>query len=71
MGQLTVLDRTGHRATAWDTATLAKAKEEFDQLLGKGYLAYKTAPGSGSGEVIKAFDPDATEIVMTPPLVGG
>lgn len=71
---LRVTDRTGDTETKWrtdDPMTVERANRIFDQLREKGYLGY-TVPVDGSdGDVLHSFDPEAREVVMTPPLVGG
>lgn len=52
---------------------IGAARETFDRLRRRGYLAYKTS-GSGSRksrDQIREFDPAAGRIVMVPPLAGG
>jgi hypothetical protein len=55
---------------AEDTAT---ARRTFDDLRAKGYLAYRVT-GRGpraQRDQIRAFDPQAEQIVLAPPLRGG
>ncbi len=70
---LRILDHTGDTEITWDPAdatTVSEARRWFDKVTkGTGRVAYKAAP-EGS-EVIKAFDPAATEIVVAARLVGG
>lgn len=69
------LDRTGDTVTEWhraDDFEVAAAKSVFDSLRGEGFMAYRIDGGDeGGGAVIKDFDPDAEQIIMAPPLVGG
>jgi hypothetical protein len=55
---------------------VATARRTFNDLRDRGYFAYKvTQPGRRGGEPqreqIRRFDPDAEQIVLTPPLRGG
>ena len=68
-----VLDGTGDSVTEFDPAVGTEvnfAKDLFDKLKGQNYLAYKT-DGPSNAEVIKSFDPTASETIMHKPLVGG
>ena len=66
----------GDVEVSWATGNadeIATARETFDKLRGKGYLAYRTT-GTGSRkqrDQIREFDPAAGRIVMVPPLAGG
>lgn len=73
MSVLKVLSREGHTAIEWDVkdeASVAKVKEQFDEMISKGFLGYRIESKAG-GEVIRDFDPAAEEIIMNAPLVGG
>ena len=73
MGIMRIQNQTGDTELTWDAAnpeSVALAEQTLGELLGKGHLAYKTDK-AGGGEVIKAFDPTADEIVVAVPLVGG
>jgi hypothetical protein len=74
-GELNVIDRTGDTKLEWDSekpAEVKAAREMFDALKGKGYLAYKMIGDQGyKGELIKKFDPEAERIVLAPPVAGG
>lgn len=74
MAELIVMDRTGDSRTAFtpdDAASVATAMEKFAEMTGKGYFA--TVPGDGGepGRLIRAFDPAAEKIIMSPQLIGG
>jgi hypothetical protein len=47
------------------------AKTTFQRLKKKGYLAYQVDEKGKKGEVMRAFDPTAGRIIMSPQLVGG
>jgi hypothetical protein len=75
MSELSVLDPTGDTTLTWDPTVPAEvevAKEKFDQLVvHKGYAAYTLKENDQPGEVIRAFNPQATRILLTPRPVGG
>lgn len=76
MSEMRVLDRlAGDYRITWDPTNaddVAAARASFDQLAGvKKYLAFKVAEPGDKGEQIKAFDPQAGVIIMTPPMAGG
>lgn len=74
MGELVVLDRTGDSRTTWDPANAAEvaaAKETFDQLRSKGFLAYRVIGDGSRGEQMRTFDPHAGAVILTPPMKGG
>lgn len=71
---LHVMDHTGDTRLTWASgaeAEVAAARAMFDELKGKGYLAYTVQADGKPGEVIRRFDPDAEAIIMSPQLVGG
>lgn len=73
-GTLHVLDHTGDSRTIWNPENqdeVDAAKEMFNRLKRKGYLAYKVDETGGKGEQIREFDPTAGRIIMSPQLVGG
>lgn len=74
MGQLRVMDRQGDTRVMWDPSNndeVAAARNTFDELKGKGHLAYKVDRKGEPGEVIRSFDPQAGKIIMAPPMAGG
>lgn len=74
-GRLYVMDKTGDTRVTWDRRNpeeVANAKRTFDELRGKGYLAYSVSPADGSkGQQLHAFDPDAEKIILAPQMRGG
>jgi hypothetical protein len=69
------LDKSGDLKVMWDKDNedeIAAAQDVFDDLRGKGYLAYKAQGRKGEkGEQIREFDPDAERIVLVKPHAGG
>lgn len=58
-----------------NASDIATARQAFNDLRGKGYFAYKLTQGrrgqEPSREQIRRFDPDAEQIILTPPLRAG
>lgn len=72
--ELVILDRTGDTKIIWDPdkpVEVESARQSFNNLRAKGYMAYKVDRDGGKGEVIKQFDPLATKIILAPQMVGG
>jgi hypothetical protein len=74
-GELAILDKTGDTKLMWTVGNQVEmdaAKELFEKLRKKGYLAYKAVGEKGDkGEQLTAFDPEAGRIIMVPQMVGG
>lgn len=72
MGKLKVLSPRGDDEIPWlaeDPASAAAAKEIFEAKRSAGCAAFLKVPDGH--ELIKTFDPDAEEILIVKPLVGG
>jgi hypothetical protein len=68
------MDRTGDTRVMWDPNNgdeVTSARNQFNELRGKGYLAYKVTETAGKGDLIREFDPDAGKIILAPPMRGG
>jgi len=74
-GLMHELDKTGDTRVMWDRGNsdeVAAARRQFDDLTGKGYLAYKAEGKDGhQGRQIRRFDPEAERIILVKQLVGG
>jgi len=72
---MAILDRTGDTKLIWDCESkdeVDNARETFNRLRKKGYLAYKVVGKEGNkGEQIHEFDPDAERIILSPAMKGG
>lgn len=69
-----IMDHTGDTKVMWSADVpdeVSAAKNTFDDLKKKGYLAYTVNEDGGKGEVIRKFDKTAGRIIMAPQLVGG
>ncbi len=74
MGTLSVLDATGDTRLQWDKNNpdeVKYARERFDELKAKRYLAYRLNSKGNQGEVINDFDPAAERIILHAPMIGG
>jgi hypothetical protein len=72
--EMAVMDETGDTKLIWEEDNQAEvdaAKEMFNSLKKKGYLAYSVDRKGEKGEVMTKFDPSAEKIIMSPPLQGG
>jgi hypothetical protein len=73
--EIIVLDHTGDSNHIWDPENeveVEAAKQLFDSLKKKGYVAYKVEGKKGEkGEVMREWDPDAGRMIMAPPMRGG
>ena len=68
-----VMDQTGdtrHYFDAKDLKALAEAEHRFKVLTGDGFTA-ATRQANGDASLVRSFDPNATETVFYPRLVGG
>jgi hypothetical protein len=72
MGTLCMLNETGHGTITWKEGETLEAKNLFNELKAKGWFAFQTFPGrEKNAQQLFNFDPEAENIVMTPPFVGG
>lgn len=67
----------GDITVSWDPTKkkeVANAKKTFEDLVAKGYRAWRVDVVEGKRDdttMLKEFDPEAKEIVILPPLTGG
>jgi hypothetical protein len=75
MSEMAIMDRSGDTKLIWDPDNadeVANAKRTFDDLLKKGFMAFKVEGRKGDkGEQIKTFDPKAEKLILTPAMAGG
>ncbi len=72
--EMCIMDKTGDTKLIWDPNNpdeVANAKRTFDDLKGKGYLAFSVQKGGDKGEVLREFNPQQEKIILAPPVVGG
>lgn len=73
-GEMSVMDKKGDTKILWDSdnqAEVENARRSFDDLRGKGYMAFTVDKRGEKGDVIRTFDPSAEKIILTPPMRGG
>ncbi len=71
---LEVMDPTGHTEVQWDPddpEEVRKAEETFNEMIKRGYAAYRMNAEGKQGEQIRKFDAYAGRILMSPPMKGG
>lgn len=75
MGTLATMGQRGDVKQIWDPANadeVAAARKTFNDLTKKGYLAFAVTGSKGAkGEQIREFDPEASRIILAPPMQGG
>ena len=72
--EMAVMDSTGDTKLIWEEENrdeVEAAREMFDSLKKKGYLAYAVNKKGDKGDVLDRFDPSAEKIIMSPQLKGG
>jgi len=74
-GMLRCIDENGDTKIIWDRGNrdeVEAARETFNRLKKKGYLAYEVKGKEGNkGDVIDEFNPEAERLIMAPRMVGG
>ena len=71
---LKIMGTEGDKQYAWSTTekdSVALAEQVFTERIGKGYAAFRIDSGGSGGEQIRAFDPEAENIIMMQQLAGG
>ena len=74
MGELRTMGRMGDTKVIWDRNSadeVKAAKDTFDRLTEKSYIAYSVKKRGKKGKKITEFDPAAERIILVPPLQGG
>ena len=74
MGTLRIMDQKGDTKLIWDPTKQVEvdvAKETFDKLKKKGYIAYAVKESGAKGVVVHTFDPQAEKIILAPAMSGG
>lgn len=75
MGTLAVMGQRGDTKVIWnprDPDEVANAKKTWDNLVGKKrFLGFKVLEDGKKGERITEFDPEATKLIIVPPMAGG
>jgi hypothetical protein len=74
IGQMNIMDRSGHKELKWDTAKLDEvlvARQTFDAFMKKGYTAFGSKEKAEAKRLVREFDPTMEELVIVPKTVGG
>jgi hypothetical protein len=74
MGEMATLGRHGDVRVMWDPNSPAEtmmARKTFDEMVGKGHLAFAVKGDGAKGKQIREFDPDAEKIILAPAMQGG
>lgn len=74
MNEFKVLDPNGHTRTTWDTSSaedVENARRVFNDLMKRGYRAFRMDERAGEGVPRSAFDPKERETLLVPPIRAG
>lgn len=72
--RLIIPDESGHRELAWtdlNEEELREAERAFNDAVTRGFVPHVPGTNGEPGTVIHRFEPNAEEIVLLRPLVGG
>ncbi len=73
-GEMRIMGVDGDLKVIWDSEKepeVKAAKKQFEELMAKGYLAFKVKKDGEQGEKMKEFNPDAEKMILVPMLKGG
>ena len=71
---MAVMGAEGDIKTIWNknnTEEVENARETFDKMKKKGFIAYKVTGEGGKGEVLHEFDPNVEKMILIPQMQGG
>lgn len=74
MGEMHLLNGTGHSTLEWDLKipeSWIEAEKEFQRLRKEGYTAFQRDHAHAEAQRLDKFEPAAEEIVWLRPLQGG
>jgi hypothetical protein len=75
MGEMRIADKVaGDLKVIWDKKKrdeVESARNQFDAMMKKGYLAFSVKKDGEKGKVVKEFDEDAEMLILSPKLQGG
>lgn len=74
MNEFKVLDPNGHTRTTWDAASpedVESARRIFNELMKRGYRAFRMEGGGREGVQKSGFDPKEKETLLVPPIRAG
>jgi hypothetical protein len=74
MGELRIMGKVGDTKIIFDKDNedeVEAAREQFDNLLEKGFKAFKVKKDGKNGRNVKTFNEDESMYILIPPIVGG
>lgn len=74
MNEFKVLDPNGHTRTTWDSSSpeeIEKARRIYDELIKRGFRAFRVEERGGAGVPRSRFDPEDKETLLVPPIRAG
>lgn len=75
MGEMRIADvKEGDLKVIWDPEKqdeVDAAKDQFDKLIKKGYVAFRVEKDGGKGKKVTKFDEDYEMLILAPALKGG
>lgn len=74
IGEMSVMDRTGHTQLKWNMDRLEEivaAQDMFSRSIAKGYSAFGSKSKADPKHTIQEFDASMEEIVLVPRIIGG
>lgn len=72
--EMCIIDTTGDTKYIWDVNNedeVEVARNMFNQLKKKNYVAYSVGRNGKKDEIIREFDETLGKIIMIPPVIGG
>jgi len=74
MGEMLILGPSGDTKITWNPENeneVEAAANQFNELMGKGFLAFTVTKVGRKGIQIKKFQPKAGKMILVPPIAGG
>lgn len=74
VSEMLIMSDEGDTKIIWDKDEedeVDAARATFDDLKGKGYLAYEVKRNGRKGDVLHKFNAKAEKIILAPRMVGG
>lgn len=73
-GEMRIMGREGDTKVIWnarDTDEVEAARQQFNTLRERNFLAFRVDDSGSKGEQITEFDPQVQKLIMAPPMAGG
>lgn len=74
MGELKIISEEGDTKVVFDPENkdeVKAAKKQFDDLISKGFSAFKVKKSGEKGKKITQFDKESGRIILVPQMQGG